>query len=504
MNSNSLRREENYFWDRFNEPIPEQLHLVEANEFLPHINKWTSIGGGVMLSIFMAGMSLTSVLHYNVTVKVPANIRPVGELRVVQSPITGTVQRIEVQENQLVNQGDAIAYVDASRLQTQKNQLQNTIGQSQLQLAQIDAQLAQIDAQMVAETNLVNRTIIAAQADLGGSQRNYDDQQIKANAEMIQAQTALTVAQAQLKRLQQGKVLTATVEEAEAALKLAKLQRDRLQSILSSGAIARNLVEEKEQAFKSAQAKLEEAKATAKNLLEDKQQAVQVAETNLAKAKAALNPSNAAVKVASERIKQEQYKGKATLAGLKKERETLSQQRLEAQKQLVRNRQELQQIETDLNKSVIRSPITGTLLQLNLRNPGQVVQPSEAIAQIAPLNAPLLIKARVPAQDIDKVKAGQQVQMQVSACPYPDYGTLKGTVKTVAPDALPLARNGAMSDVPQVSAYEVTVEPETLYVGRGDRQCRLQSGMEGRADIISRRETVLQFILRKGRLISNI
>lgn len=504
MNSNSLRREENYFWDRFNEPIPEQLHLVEANEFLPHINKWTSIGGGVMLSIFVAGISLTSVLHYNVTVKVPANIRPVGELRVVQSPITGTVQKIDVQENQLVNQGDAIAHVDASRLETQKNQLQNTIGQSQLQLTQIDAQLGEIDAQILAETNLINRTVIAAQADLGGSQRNYDDQQIKANAEMTQAQTALIVAQAQLERLQRGKVLTATVDEAEAALKLAKLQRDRLQSILSSGAIARNLVEEKEQAFKSAQAKLEEAKATAKNLLEDKQQAVQVAETNLAKAKAALNPSNAAITVASERIKQEQYKGKATLAGLKKERETLGQQRLEVQKQLVRNRQELQQIETDLNKSVIRSPITGTLLQLNLRNPGQVVQPSEAIAQIAPLNAPLLIKARVPAQDIDKVKAGQQVQMQVSACPYPDYGTLKGTVKTVAPDALPQARNAALPNVPQVTAYEVTIEPETLYVGRGDRQCHLQSGMEGRADIISRRETVLQFILRKGRLISNI
>ncbi|MFS0516137.1 HlyD family efflux transporter periplasmic adaptor subunit [Nostoc sp. UIC 10607] len=547
---NSLRPQENYFWNRFNEPNPEQLHLVEANEFLPHIGKWTHIGSGVLLTIFVAGITLTSVLHYNITVKVPANIRPVGELRVVQSAMTGTVQNIDVHENQVVSQGQAIAHVDNSRLQTQKSQLESSIQQSKLQLSQIDAQLGQIDTQIAAQTNLTNRTIIAAQAELDGTQRNYQDQQIKATADMTQAEAslrlakvqqersqrekvlratiqeakaALTLAKVQRDRLQREKVLIATVQEAEAALTLAKVQRDRLQPIVASGAVPRNLFDEKEQAVKSAEAKLEQASADAKNLLEDKEQAVKsaeakleqvkanaknlleekeqalkIAQTNLAKAKTAINPSNATVTVASERIQQEQARGEAALAALKKDRETLLQQRLELQKELDRNTKELQQAKTDLNLSVIRSPIAGTLLQLNLRNPGQVVQPSEAIAQIAPLDAPLLIKARVPAQDIDKVKLGQKVQMQVSACPYPDYGTLQGTVKTVAPDALPIGKNSA-----DPVGYEVTIEPQTPYVGRGDRQCHLKSGMEGRADIISRQETVLQFILRKARLIAN-
>lgn len=126
-----------------------------------------------------------------------------------------------------------------------------------------------------------------------------------------------------------------------------------------------------------------------------------------------------------------------------------------------------------------------------------------AIAQIAPSNAPLLVKARVAAQDIDRVKPGQQVQMQVSACPYPEYGTLKGTVTTVSADALPMASDGAaMSASP--AAYEVTIQPQTRFVGDGDRQCQLQAGMEGRADIISRSETVLQFILRKARLLTDL
>ncbi len=499
----SLRTVEDSSWNRFNEPNPDQLHLVEVNEFLPHLGKWTNFGGGILLTIFVAGVSLTSVLNYNVTVKVPASIRPVGEQRIVQSAMNGIIQKIDVQENQVVTKGQAIAYIDDSQLQTQKSQLESSIQQSQLQLNQIDAQLGEMNVQIAAQTNLINRTIMAAQAELGGIQRNYQDQQIKATADMTKAESALTLAKVQKERLLREKVLIATVQEAEAALKLTRLQRERLQPIVASGAVPRNLFEEKEQAVKSAEAKLEEAKASAKNLMEEKEYAFKVAQTDLEKARTAINPSNSVVTVASERIKQEQAKGEATLAALNKERETLLQQRLELQKQLDRSGQELQQVKTDLNKSVIRSPIAGTLLQLNLRNPGQVVQPSEAIAQIAPLKAPLLIKTRVQAQDIDKVKAGQKVQMQVSACPYPDYGTLQGTVETVAPDALPTLKNNVDQNVAQVLAYQVTIQPQKPYLGRGDRQCHLKSGMEGRADIISRQETVLHFILRKARLITD-
>jgi multidrug efflux pump subunit AcrA (membrane-fusion protein) len=507
---NSWQRQENNSWYNLNNPTSEHLHILEANEFLPHIGKWINIGGGVMMSMFVVAVSLTSVLHYNVTVKVPATIRPLGELRLVESAMMGTVKKIAVKENQLVKKGEIIAYIDDSQLQSQKRQLQNTIGQNQLQLSQIDAQISQVNTQIIAQTNLTDRTIIAAQAELMGTERNYGDQQMKANTEMAQAEIAVKLAKEQLERLRKEKVLIATVQEAEAGLKLAKIQRDRLQSIVGTGAVSRNLVEEKDQAVKSAQAKLEQAKSSSKNLQEEKEQAVKLAEINLQKAKIAINPSNSTVTVAAERIKQEQSRGEATLAALKKEGETLLQQRVELQKQQIRTRQELQQLENELSKSVIRSPTTGTLMQLKLRNPGQVVQVSQALAQIAPLDAPLIIKANVSAKDIDKVKANQAVQMQVSACPYPEYGTLKGTVKTVAPDAIATTQNNALINTPQIATYEVNIEPETLYLGKSDkadrryRLCHLKSGMEGRADIISRRETVMQFILRKSKLITNL
>jgi multidrug efflux pump subunit AcrA (membrane-fusion protein) len=501
---NSLQSQDNNSWYDFNNPTREDLHILEANEFLPHIGKWIHIGGGVMISMFVVAVSLTSVLYYNVTVKVPATIRPVGELRLVESAMTGTIKKIAVKENQIVNKGSVIAYIDDSQLQSQKKQLQNTIEQNQLQLVQIDAQINQINTQIIAQTNLNDRTIVAAEAELTGTKRNYQNQQITATAEMTQARISINLAKEQLARLQKERVLVATVEEAEAALKLAILQRDRLRSIVTSGAISQNLVEEKEQAVKSAQAKLEQAKSGAKNIQEEKEQAVKLAQINLQKAKTAVNPSDANVTIALERIRQEKARGEGNLAALNKERELLLQQRLELQKQQIRTRQELQQLENELNKSVIRSPTTGTLMQLKLRNPGQVVQLSEALAQIAPINAPLIIKAHVSAKDIDKVKTGQSVQMQVSSCPYPDYGTLKGTVKTIGADVLANPQNGSIITTPQIATYEINIEPQSLFLGKENRLCYLKSGMEGRADIISRQETIMQFILRKSKLITNL
>ena len=430
---------------------PDSLHEVQADEFLPSISSWTTLGGGVLVVTFGAAVALATVLHYNVTVKAPATIRPAGELRIAQAATEGIIRSIEVKENQVVKKGAQIAYIDDSQLQTKKLQLQGNIKQNQLQQAQIAAQLNSLDAQINAETKFVARTIASAEADLVLQQQDHQDKQLVAQAEVQAAVASLELAQEEMKRYQQ---------------------------LANTGAIAQLQVKTKEQAFKVAQAKLKQAQA-------------------------GLNPSDATVAIATERIAQEKARGLATLATLKKERENLQSTQIELQNSLSRDTKDLQQIGTELSKTLILAPTDGTILKLELRNAGQVVKPGEAVASIAPTNAPLLIKTQVAAQDIDKVKPGQQVQMQVSACPYPDYGTLKGTVTAVAPDALPAASDGAaMSTSP--AAYEVTIQPQTRFVGDRDRQCQLQAGMEGRADIISRSETVLQFILRKARLLTDL
>lgn len=431
--------------------IDPEFGAVETDEFIPPIGSLTKLGGGVAIAIFSTAVSLATMLSFNVTVKAPANIRPIGELRVVQAAAEGAITSINVQENQVVKKGEPIAEIDNSQLQTKKQQLQTNIQQSHLQLAQITAQLNSLDNQIAAETNLMQRSVAATAAELMLQRREYQTKEIATLAE---------------------------VQAAQAALGLAQEEKQRYQQLANTGAIAQLQVREKEQAFKAAKAKLRQAEAS-------------------------LNPSNATVIIANEQIAQARARGLATIAALNKERENLLNSKIALQNQQERDTRELQQIGLELRKTFILAPTDGTILKLELRNTGQVVSMGQAIAQIAPRDAALVVKARVAESDISKVKLGQQVQMRVSACPYPDYGTLRGVVQAVAPDALPAASGGLDRSI-SPSVYEVTIQPENEFVGTGDRTCRLQPGMEGAADIISRSETVLQFILRKARLLTDL
>lgn len=172
---------------------------------------------------------------------------------------------------------------------------------------------------------------------------------------------------------------------------------------------------------------------------------------------------------------------------------------------------ELQLLGIELGLTVIQAPETGTILKLDLRNPGQVVRPGESIAQIAPSNTPLVVKAHVAAADIGLVRLCKEekvsdcneckVQLRVSAYPYPDYGTLKGAVRAIAPDAITPTSGGAGGAGPY---YQVTIQPEQAYLVKDDHSYPIQAGMDVTADIISREETVLTFILTKARLKSGL
>jgi len=158
---------------------------------------------------------------------------------------------------------------------------------------------------------------------------------------------------------------------------------------------------------------------------------------------------------------------------------------------------------------IIHSNVKGTIQQLNLY-PGQSVQRGDTIAQIVPDETSLLVKAYVAVQDINQVKIGQSAQMRISACPYPDYGTLQGTVTTISPDVRGVQSesiNGEQEHPIGSASYEVTIQPKTHLLGQAkslSSLCTLRAGMEGSIDIVSTEETVLQFVLKKARLFTNL
>jgi HlyD family type I secretion membrane fusion protein len=445
-----------------------RLASGEANDMLPPVSKWLTWGGISVVMMVILAVPASAVFKYKTVVKAQAVVRPVGELDLVQAAVEGQIDEILVKEGQTVDQGQAIATVDRSRFEMKKNQLNTGIEQQRLQLSQLNAQTASLSSQIVAETERNQSEIAAAGSELVGSQRNYRDK----NAE---ATTLVEEYQAQVRAV-------------EATLNAARVKYKRYQSVAQAGAISQEQLSE---------AKLE---------VQRQEQELQATRAKLKRVSATLNPTTSEIEISQQRIEQAKKSGRATIASLNREQEALVQQSLEIEKQLDQDLEELNQIDKELTLTKITATDSGRIFQLSLRNPGQTIQSGQEIAQIIPQNSQLEMKAIVSPEDISKLEVGQKVQMRVSACPYPDYGTLQGTVSQIAGDTSKKRQQADSSSQVETSTafYEVLITPNSNVFGTTEKQCSLQVGMESRADIISREETLLQFIVRKTRLTINL
>jgi len=206
-------------------------------------------------------------------------------------------------------------------------------------------------------------------------------------------------------------------------------------------------------------------------------------------AQATTNIGDNNINIAQTKITQLINKRITTLANLNREKEALLRERLEMETLLREEQKNLEKIERELEKSLIRSSATGVILELHLRNEQQFVDVNDVIAEILPQDVDLIINTLVSNQDIDKVVIGQSANLQINACPHQEFGTLSGIVTQISPDA-----NGE-------SYFEVIIKPKKLSLDNGKVECTIKSGMKGKANIISRQETFLEFVLRKTRLL---
>jgi HlyD family type I secretion membrane fusion protein len=447
------------------------LPTAQVSEFLPSVSSWLIFGGMSVVIALGAAIPVSAILKYKTTVQAQASVRPAGELRLVQAAASGKVQEIRTQQGQKVRKGEVLATIDNSGLLTKQNQLQDRIKQQRLQTGELNAQISAFDSQITAETARNQATVIAAQAELVGSGRSYQDKQIKAVTDVEE--------------------IEAKIRSVAATLSAARDKEARYRIVKQAGAISKDRIAEVELAVRQQEQELAAAKAS------------------LQRGQAALNPNKAELVIAERRIAQEQNAGRATLASLDREKTALIQQKIEANKQLKQDLLELHQIKVELQQTMITATVDGTIFQLKLRNSGQTVQAAQEVAKIVPSRTPLEIKAAVLPSDIGKLQKGQSVQMRVSACSYTDYGTIKGTVSQISQDTINAPPTDPANDFPAGASkvpafYEVTILPASLNIGRGKNRCSLQLGMEGRADIVTKEESVLKFLLRKARLLVDV
>ena len=143
-----------------------------------------------------------------------------------------------------------------------------------------------------------------------------------------------------------------------------------------------------------------------------------------------------------------------------------------------------------LDRSVLRSPMSGRVNRVLKNTVGGSVVPGEPLIEIVPSEDTLLVTARIRPSDIGWVAIGQKAKVNITAYDPTVYGGLDGEVVTISPDAQTDERTGE-------PYYEVQVATaaDAVVTDSGDR-LPIGPGMTAEVSLISEKRSVLDYILR--------
>ncbi|AGP80930.1 HlyD family secretion protein [Alteromonas mediterranea MED64] len=148
----------------------------------------------------------------------------------------------------------------------------------------------------------------------------------------------------------------------------------------------------------------------------------------------------------------------------------------------------LQQSQTSLEDVVsqadIRSPINGTVQRLLINTVGGVITPGSAVVELVPQDDQLIVEAKVSPKDIAFIRQGQPAILKFSAYDFTIYGGMSAEVQHISADAI--------TNDKDETYYLVRLETKRSIA---DESLDILPGMIVQVDILTRKKTVLNYIL---------
>ncbi len=320
-----------------------------------------------------------------------------GQNKIVQHLEGGVIEQILVMEGDLVRRGQEIITLDQTAAAAELRRLDLRAARLAAMKARLDAEIAgapviDFPGTLLAEAQADPDTaeIIAAQNETFHARRRHVESEIATLSSGIDGLN---------ERIMGAKAQRAAIERQIAIIAEELEGKERL---LRDGFIRRPEV----LALQRAQAGLEgEVGRLVGDMGDSRERIARINEQ-------ILSVRNAASKVAVEQLQE-------VNAELKDVRE--------------RRRAAANMVE----RSAIVAPEDGIIVKMRYHTSGGVIEPGSPVAEIVPIDADLVIQARVRPQDIDNVRLGQQATVRLTALNKRTTPMVEGVVTYVSADALP-------------------------------------------------------------------
>jgi len=367
---------------------------------------------------------------------------PSQKVQMIQNLEGGILQEITVQENQIVNKGDILIRIDNAMAASQYRD-------AFTKAAEHEAAIVRLNAEIEGKSE-----IVFPDEFKGADPQVLDDQQSIFRAHRQQLQAELNVLQSQHSQRQQEIVeMQSRKEQLERSLGLAKQQRDIAKPLVDQGVYPRVDYLALERDISSLQGDIDALRLAIPRIRQ-------------------------AANEASRRIEQRRAEVKAQALGEK------NNHRGE-----LKSLQEIMSAGEDrVTRTDVRSPVRGTVKQINLNTLGGVVRPGESILEIVPLDDTLLIEARIRPADIAFLHPGQKAMVKITAYDFSIFGGLEGFVEAISADTI--------EDDNGESFFKVKLRTQKNAITYHSEELPIIPGMTASIDILTGKKSVLAYLLK--------
>jgi len=145
-------------------------------------------------------------------------------------------------------------------------------------------------------------------------------------------------------------------------------------------------------------------------------------------------------------------------------------------------------LDDKVRRTLVRSPVDGTIQQLLINTIGGVIQPGMDLIEIVPAQDTLLVEAKIKPSDIAFLRPQLEAMVKFSAYDFTIHGGLKGKLTHISADTITNEKGE--------SHYLVRIKTDESFLGTQEKPLPIMVGMTVSVDIITGKKTVLDYILK--------
>lgn len=327
---------------------------------------WVLVVG---FGLFMAWAALAPL---DEGVSVPAVVSIETRRKAIQHVQGGVVKQLAVKEGQQVKAGDVLLLIDDGPTRAAHQSIrQNYLAQRTLE-SRLLAELAGA-GRVAFHTDVQQATDAEVRLHMSAQTQLFDARRAALAAEVAASEETIAGLQAQGRGL--GHIIDSRSQQAD----LLSEQVSNVRALAQDGFAPRN------QALA-----LEQSQAELKAGMADLQANRQRVATSIAELRSRI----------AQRRQEHLKEASAQLA--------------EVRREVQANQEKLAAVTTELARTEVRSPVDGQVVALAVSDVGGVVGPGQKMMDIVPVEARLLLDAKVPPHVIDRIRVGDSTEVRFS------------------------------------------------------------------------------------------